>query len=179
MSQPIQQQQGRTYFQEQEHVPGAHSGQGIGDGGLLCVFQSLVMNGSSTTLRHCRSTGPSQLGIVSCLNTGTAIPLIPATPLISLTAHFPLSSHRTQKERIKSLATIQAVVLQNLQPKSSPPYPISPGADGAEHPTTLGLTQRGEWKPVPTCFLALEQMKLKQFEITLPCSASNAAKHSL
>lgn len=43
MSQPIQQQQGRTYFQEQEHVPGAHSGQGIGDGGLLYVFSSHLL----------------------------------------------------------------------------------------------------------------------------------------
>lgn len=119
----------------------------------------------------------TQLAIVSCLSTGTAIPLIPATPLIFLTAQFPLPSRRRKGQSLLPLSRLQCC--RNCSQKACPPpshFSWSRWRTG--HLTTLGLTLRGEWKPMPTCFLAL-QMKLKQFEITLPHSVSKAAKHSL
>lgn len=120
----------------------------------------------------------TQLAIVSCLSTGTAIPLIPATPLIFLTAQFPLPSCRRKGQSLSPLSRLQCC--RNCSQKAClpPPSQFSWSRWRTGHLTTLGLTLRGEWKPMPTCFLAL-QMKLKQFEITLPHSVSKAAKHSL
>lgn len=66
MSQSIQQQQGKV-LTEQQHVQGACSGQGGGDGVKphLCVFQSLVMLSPGSCRAHpvwpsghCWGTGP-------------------------------------------------------------------------------------------------------------------------
>lgn len=178
MSQPTQQQQGRTYFQEQEHVPRAHSGQGIGDGGLRYVFSShLLWMDLAQPLGTAGAQGPH----TACY---CFLPQHRHSHS-SDSCHTPYFLNCTvpsailQEERTKSLATIQAVVLQKLQPKGLPPLShFSWSRWRTGHLTTLGLTLRGEWKPMPTCFLAL-QMKLKQFEITMPHSVSKAAKHSL
>lgn len=120
----------------------------------------------------------TQLAIVSCLSTGTAIPLIPATPLIFLTAQFPLSFPPAGWQSLLPYpgCSVAETAAKRLAPP--PPSHFSWSRWRTGHLTTLGLTLRGEWKPMPTCFLAL-QMKLKQFEITMPHSVSKAAKHSL
>lgn len=147
MSQPTQQQQGRTYFQEQEHVPRAHSGQGIGDGGLRYVFSShLLWMDLAQPLGTAGAQGPH----TACY---CFLPQHRHSHS-SDSCHTPYFLNCTvpsailQEERTKSLATIQAVVLQKLQPKGlpSPPPPIPFLLEQMENRTsdnTRSYTERG------------------------------------
>lgn len=86
-----------------------------------CVFQSLVHNPQALQGHRVFL----QTVTFSYFNTGTAIPLLPVTPLLSLTVQFPLPSSRKKRGSLLPLHSLECC--RNLQSRGSPSPKLSWG----------------------------------------------------
>lgn len=145
MSQSIEQQQGKV-LTEHQHVQGACSGQGGGDGVKphLCVFQSLVMLSPGSCRAHpvwpsghCWGTGP----LCSCFQLPAPAQAWPSSaPHGHCSPHHSLCQPEHRAESLLATTQVSAAETCTHKVHSKPSFP---GPEGTGLLTILVLTSRG------------------------------------